>query len=215
MSLDGVAAGSTESGVEAGELVWSVAGSGKRAVILSKRGEGKTGCGAAFTADFPTPRNAILFTEIPDLGNYAELTVEFEGNEYDSEGIRVGFCGEGGVGFAEGSGDAVFAAVIKPELGIWSKKAGKVEPIANTAWKGARGVVNSSFRLTFAPETGEMEAAANVGEDEGGGTSGVNGKAEGGMSGLRVLQIEFVGAGNLNGNFPRVSKVKVTGTPKR
>jgi len=211
--LDGLPIGSTETEIVPSPLSWSVTGAGgKGGISLAIRGKDSTGSGIALVKDFPSPQNVVLGAEIPDLDRYASLTLDVTASVFDTESMRFGFSSKPPAGFDEDPGDAVFLEAASKEVSLVVIQAGKKTVLETVPWTGAKGVVNSSYRLTYDAASGTARVTVN--EDLGKGAVAIGPMPLGFSCAPQSLQIEAVNAGILHGNFPRIAAVKLSGTLK-
>ncbi|TSA31629.1 MAG: hypothetical protein D4R65_10900 [Verrucomicrobiaceae bacterium] len=212
-SLDGLPIGSTETGIEPSPLNWSVAGAGGMGGIsLAICGKDSTGPGIALVKDFPSPQNVVLGAEIPDLDRYSSLTLDVNASVFDTESMRFGFSSKPPAGFDEDPGNAVFLEATLKEVSLVVIQDEKKTVLETVPWTAPKGVVNSTYRLTYDAASGK--AGVTVNEDLGKGAVAIAPMPLRFPCALQSLQFEAVNAGILHGNFPRIAIVKLSGTLK-
>lgn len=211
-SLDGLPMGSTETEIVSSPLNWSVAGAGKGGINLAIRGKESVGPGMALVKDYPSPQNAVLGAEIPNLDRYSSLTLDVNASVFDTECMRFGFSSKPLAGFDEEPGDAFFLEATLKEVSLVVIQAGRKTVLETVPWTAPRGVTNSTYRINYDAASGTIGATVN--EDLGKGAVALGPCPLGFQLKLQSLQMEAVNAGILNGNFPRFGFVKLLGTPK-
>jgi len=211
-SLDGLPIGSTETEIVPSALNWSVAGAGKNGISLAIRGQDSTGPGIALVKDFPSPQNVVLGAEIPDLDGYSSLTLDVTASVFDTESMRFGFSSKPPAGFDEDPGDAVFIESTLKEVSLVVIQGGKRTVLQSVPWTPPKGVVDSTYRLTYDAVSGTVGLTVN--EDLGKGAVAIDPVSLGFPFVSQSMQFEAVNAGILHGNFPRLAAVKLSGALK-